>query len=130
MAFILHNSIIYNAAYAAYIAGAGKLPTPYPAGSSPYTAVDAQASAFAQAVDAQIVNDATISGPSGIALSPTTAVIIQHQLGKEKLIFAICKSAIEYTAIDPANTLFYATVSAQILVAYTEYLLSLEFPAS
>jgi hypothetical protein len=101
MAYTLQNAIIYNEAFAAYIfaaansvASAGDPPSSLPADPSGTayegTLLMTQATAFAEAVDTAIVNDAGISGGGGAALEPTTAAIQQAQLGKSAAVRGAC----------------------------------------
>jgi hypothetical protein len=84
----LHNSIVYNAAIAAFIAA----PFNSPAVSNlPWTATFiAQATAFAEAVDTAIVNDSSISDGTGEALQPSTQLIIQAQFAVNDAAYACC----------------------------------------
>ena len=88
-----HNELIYNAAFNGTVAGAyaGKAPSP----SYVPTDVLEGAQAIASAVDQAIPFDSTITASSSnpTALVPTTGTIVQAQISKTKLIFALVSGA-------------------------------------
>lgn len=85
-----NNNLLFNAAYAGFIAGSQAGRNPSSQTATDYLNLTQSAEAFATRVDSKIANNALISDGPGAALPPTTAAITEDQAAFTALLQGIC----------------------------------------
>jgi hypothetical protein len=114
-----NNNLLYTAAVNGAVAGGvgGSFPITTTVGA--YTKLVAAATAYAEEIDSQIANDATISAVGGVALPPTTAAIQQAQLQKSQLIEDLSRAVFEQRFSTDAVEADYTNLAEAVVTIYT-----------
>jgi hypothetical protein len=126
----IHNPLLYNAAYAGFLAGVLGGRDQQDVISADYAGQAAQATAFATELDSLIPVDAGITA-AGTTVLPTTGPILEDLAAKFALVQALSTGAASGRSNDDpasATPVFYTQVATVLAAIYAEAKLGIVTP--